>query len=43
VVVLVEGPAELVAPAGVPAEVRAAVTGGRVATWIRLTAERLLS
>jgi len=43
VVVLVEGPATVVAPAGVPAEVRAAATGDWVATWIRLTAERLLS
>jgi hypothetical protein len=43
VVVLVEGPASVVAPAGVPAEVRAAVTGDWAATWIRLTAERLLS
>jgi general stress protein 26 len=43
VVVLVEGPASVVAPASVPAEVRAAVTGDWVATWIRLTAERLLS
>jgi hypothetical protein len=43
VVVLVEGPAAVVAPAGVPAEVRAAVTGDWAAAWIRLTAERLLS
>ena len=43
VVVLVEGPAEVVALAAVPAEVRAAVTGDWVATWIRLTARRLLS
>ena len=42
VVVLAEGSASVV-PAGVPAEVRAAVTGGWVVTWIRLTAERLLS
>ena len=43
VVVLLEGPAEVVALAAVPAEVRAAVTGNWVATWIRLTAQRLLS
>jgi general stress protein 26 len=43
VVVLLEGPAEVVAPAAVPADVRAAVTGEWVDTWIRLTAERLLS
>jgi hypothetical protein len=43
VVVLVEGSASVVAPAGVPAEVLAAVTGDWVVTWIRLTAERLLS
>jgi hypothetical protein len=43
VVVLVEGPASVVAAADVPAEVRAAVIGDWVATWIRLTAERLLS
>lgn len=43
IVVLLEGPAEVVAPAAVPAEVQAAVTGEWVATWIRLTAQRLLS
>jgi hypothetical protein len=43
VVVLVEGTASVVAAADVPAEVLAAVTGDWVATWIRLTAERLLS
>jgi hypothetical protein len=43
VVVLVEGPASVVAPGGVPAEVLAAVTGDWAPTWIRLTAERLLS
>jgi hypothetical protein len=43
VVVLVEGPAEVVALAAVPAEVRAAVTGDWAAIWIRLTAQRLLS
>jgi Pyridoxamine 5'-phosphate oxidase len=43
VIVLVEGPASVVAPADVPAEVLAAATDDWVATWIRLTAERLLS
>jgi Pyridoxamine 5'-phosphate oxidase len=43
VVVLIEGPASVIAPAGVPAEVRAAVPGNWAAAWIRLTAERLLS
>jgi Pyridoxamine 5'-phosphate oxidase len=42
VVVLVEG-AAMVAATDVPAEVLAAVTGDWVATWILLTAERLLS
>jgi hypothetical protein len=43
VVVLVEGTASVIAPADVSAEVRAAVAGNWVATWIRLTAARLLS
>jgi predicted pyridoxine 5'-phosphate oxidase superfamily flavin-nucleotide-binding protein len=43
IAVIVEGPAEVVAPAQVPADVRAAVTGDWVSAWIRLTAERLLS
>ena len=43
IVVITEGPAEVVAPAQVPAEVRAAMTGDWVNAWIRLTAERLLS
>jgi hypothetical protein len=43
VIVLLEGAATVVAPAEVPADVLAAVTGAWVATWIRLTAERLLS
>lgn len=42
-VVLVQGPASVVASASVPGEVRSAVTGDWVATWIRLAAERLLS
>jgi hypothetical protein len=33
----------VVAPAEVPADVRAGATGDWVSAWIRLTAERLLS
>jgi hypothetical protein len=43
IAVIVEGPAEVVAPSDVPADVRAAATGDWVSAWIRLTAERLLS
>jgi hypothetical protein len=43
IAVIAEGPAEVVAPSEVPAEVRAAATGDWVSAWIRLTAERLLS
>jgi Pyridoxamine 5'-phosphate oxidase len=43
IMVLVEGPAEVVAPMEVPADVRAAATGEWVSAWISLTAERLLS
>jgi general stress protein 26 len=43
VVVLMEGAASVVAPANVPADVLTTVTGDWAATWIRLTAERLLS
>ena len=43
IAVIIEGPAEVVAPPQVPADVRAAVTGDWVSSWIRLTAERLLS
>jgi hypothetical protein len=43
VVVLAEGPAAVVEPAEVPGDVRAAVTGDWAATWIRITAERVLS
>jgi len=43
IAVIVEGPAEVVAPPQVPADVRAAATAGWVSAWIRLTAERLLS
>ena len=43
IMVLIEGPAEVVAPTEVPADVRAAATGDWVSAWICLTAERLLS
>jgi hypothetical protein len=43
IAVIIEGPAEVVAPSRVPADVRAAVTGDWVNSWIRLSAERLLS
>lgn len=43
VAVILEGPAELIAPAEVPGDVRSAVRGDWVEAWIRLTAERLLS
>jgi hypothetical protein len=43
IAVLIEGPAEIVAPPQVPADVRAAATGDWVSAWIRVTAERLLS
>ena len=43
IAVIAEGPAEVVAPEQVPAEVRAAVTADWVSSWIRVAAERLLS
>ena len=43
VVVILEGPAELIAPAEVPGDVRSAARGDWVNAWIRLKAERLLS
>ena len=43
IAVIIDGPAEVVAPPQVPADVRAAATGDWVSTWIRLTAGRLLS
>ena len=43
IAVIIEGPAEVVAPPQVPADVRAAATSDWVTTWICLTAERLLS
>jgi general stress protein 26 len=43
IAVIAEGPAEVVAPPQVPADVRAAVTADWVSAWIRVTAERLLS
>lgn len=43
VVVIVEGPAEVIMPAGVPGDVRSAAQGDWVEAWIRLEAGRLLS
>jgi hypothetical protein len=43
IAVITEGPAQIVAPSEVSADVRAAVTGDWVNAWICLTAERLLS
>jgi len=43
IAVIAEGPAEIVTPQQVPADVRAAVTGDWVSEWICLMAERLLS
>ena len=41
--VIAEGPAEVVTPPEVPADVLSAVTGDWVSEWVCLTAERLLS
>lgn len=43
IVVLLEGPAAIVAPGEVPADIRAAVAGDWVSSWIMLTAQRVLS
>jgi hypothetical protein len=43
IAVLIEGPAEIVEPPQVPADVLAVSTSDWVSTWICLTAERLLS
>ena len=43
IAVIIEGPAEVVAPQQVPEDVRAAATAEWVSAWIRLPAERLLS
>ncbi len=43
VVVSIEGPAELVSRGQVPADVRVAVDGDWISSWIRLTAKRVLS
>ena len=40
---ILEGPAAIIAPAGVPDDVRSALRGEWVNAWIRLKAERLLS
>ena len=43
IAVIAEGPVEIIAPPQVPADVRAAASADWVSTWMRLTAERLLS
>lgn len=43
VVVIIEGPAEIVAPADVPADVAATTSTNWVAVWFRLEAERVFS
>jgi len=43
IAVIAEGPAEIIAPPQVPADVRAAAPADWVSTWICVTAERLLS
>ena len=43
IVVIVEGPTEIVSPDVVPDDVRTAVSGDWVSSWIRLDAERVLS
>jgi hypothetical protein len=43
IVVLVEGPARVIPAPEVPADVRAAVTGDWISSWIEVVAERLLS
>jgi hypothetical protein len=43
VVVIIEGPAAAVQPGDVPGDVRAAVTGDWVGTWLRLEAASVLS
>lgn len=43
VAVIIEGPAAVVAPADVPAEVSASRSGEWISVWVRLDAQRLLS
>jgi hypothetical protein len=43
VAVLIEGSAEVIEPSLVPADIRAAAPGDWVSSWIRLTAQRVLS
>jgi predicted pyridoxine 5'-phosphate oxidase superfamily flavin-nucleotide-binding protein len=43
VVVLLEGPAAIIDPAEVPADVRAAAPGDWISSWLRFTAQRVLS
>ncbi len=40
---MIEGPARLISVAEVPADVRAAVTGDWITSWIQIVAERLPS
>ncbi len=43
IAVITEGPAEVVGPANVPEDVRAALVADWVSSWIKVSAERLLS
>jgi Pyridoxamine 5'-phosphate oxidase len=43
VAVLIEGPADVVAPADTPADIRAAAGGDWVGCWLRLRADRVMS
>jgi hypothetical protein len=43
IAVLIEGSAEVVEPSLAPSDVRVAVSGDWVSSWIRLTADRLMS
>ncbi len=43
IAVITEGPAEVVEPANVPEDVRAALVADWVSSWIKVSAERLLS
>lgn len=43
IAVIIEGPTEVIEPPQVPADVRDTASADWISTWIRLTAERLLS
>jgi hypothetical protein len=43
IAVIAEGPTEVIEPSGVPEDVREAISADWVSSWIRLSAERLLS